>query len=59
MNPSHEAAYIIDPAMWVRNVLGVEPTPWQEEFLRAKLLDIRRRIERPHKIFPGVTATVA
>ena len=37
MNPSHEAAYIIDPALWVRNVLGVEPTPWQEEFLRAKL----------------------
>jgi hypothetical protein len=37
MNPSHEIAYRIDPALWVRNVLGIEPTPWQDDFLRAKL----------------------
>jgi cytochrome c-type biogenesis protein CcmH/NrfG len=29
------AAYRIDPVLWVREVLGVEPTNWQEEFLRA------------------------
>jgi Terminase large subunit, T4likevirus-type, N-terminal len=35
MNSLREAAYRIDPALWVREVLGVTPTPWQEQFLRA------------------------
>ena len=35
MNNLREVAYRIDPALWVREVLGVEPLPWQEEFLRA------------------------
>ena len=35
MNNLHEVAYQIDPALWVRKVLGVEPTGWQEQFLRA------------------------
>jgi Terminase large subunit, T4likevirus-type, N-terminal len=35
MNPLHELAYRIDPVLWVRKVLGFEPTPWQEQFLRA------------------------
>jgi hypothetical protein len=30
------AAYQIDPALWVREVLGVTPTAWQETFLRAQ-----------------------
>ena len=30
-----ELAYRLDPALWVREVLGVEPTAWQAEFLRA------------------------
>jgi len=34
-NNLSEVAYRIDPALWVRKVLGVEPTKWQEEFLRA------------------------
>jgi hypothetical protein len=37
MKPLHELAYRVDPALWVREVLGVEPTPWQEQFLRAPL----------------------
>ncbi len=37
MTPTLELAYSIDPALWVRNVLGVEPATWQEEFLRAEL----------------------
>ena len=36
MNTHHELAYMIDPALWVREVLGLEPAPWQEKFLRAK-----------------------
>lgn len=36
MNRSHELAYIIDPALWVHQVLGVEPAGWQEQFLRAE-----------------------
>ena len=32
-----EIAYRIDPVLWVREVLGVEPAPWQAEFLRAPL----------------------
>ena len=30
------AAYQIDPVLWVREVLGVNPTAWQETFLRAQ-----------------------
>jgi hypothetical protein len=30
-----ELAYRLDPVLWVREVLGVIPTPWQETFLRA------------------------
>ena len=37
MNELSELAYRIDPVLWVRNVLGVEPAPWQSEFLRAPL----------------------
>ena len=33
MNNLREIAYRIDPVLWVREVLGVEPPPWQEEFL--------------------------
>jgi len=32
-----EVAYQIDPALWVVEVLGVEPTAWQAQFLRAPL----------------------
>ncbi len=35
MNNLHELAYRLDPARWVRDVLGVVPAPWQEELLRA------------------------
>jgi hypothetical protein len=35
MSNLRELAYRIDPALWVREVLGVEPTKWQEEFLKA------------------------
>ena len=35
MNNLRETAYRIDPVLWVRNVLGVKPAAWQEEFLRA------------------------
>src|SRR6188768_3548399 len=35
MNSLREAAYQIDPVLWVRGALGVEPTPWQAEYLRA------------------------
>lgn len=35
MNSLREAAYRIDPVLWVSKVLGVEPSPWQQEFLRA------------------------
>jgi hypothetical protein len=30
-----ELAYQIDPALWLHKVLGIEPAPWQMEFLRA------------------------
>jgi hypothetical protein len=36
MNELHDAAYQIDPVLWVRDVLGVTPTAWQERFLRAQ-----------------------
>jgi len=35
MNSLREMAYRLDPARWVRDVLAVEPAPWQEELLRA------------------------
>src|SRR6266699_835958 len=35
MSNLREVAYRVDPALWVREVLGVEPTKWQEDFLRA------------------------
>src|SRR5215831_21291178 len=35
MTKLREAAYRIDPALWVREVLAVEPEKWQEDFLRA------------------------
>ncbi len=35
MNSLREAAYRIDPVLWVREVLGVTPTGWQAQFLRA------------------------
>jgi hypothetical protein len=35
MKPAREIAYRIDPALWVREVLGKTPTAWQEQFLRA------------------------
>src|ERR1700683_4719177 len=37
MSALSEIAYRIDPAAWVRDVLGVEPAPWQQDFLRAPL----------------------
>jgi Terminase large subunit, T4likevirus-type, N-terminal len=37
MSTLREIAYQIDPALWVTKVLGVEPTPWQAQFLRAPL----------------------
>ncbi len=37
MSTLRDLAYQIDPALWVRNVLGVEPAPWQQGFLRAPL----------------------
>lgn len=35
MSNLRQAAYQIDPALWVGEVLGVVPTAWQEIFLRA------------------------
>src|ERR1700747_33135 len=35
MNTIRELAYRIDPVHWVREILGVTPATWQEEFLRA------------------------
>jgi hypothetical protein len=37
MSPLRETAYHIDPPLWVREVLGVEPAPWQKDFLRSRL----------------------
>jgi hypothetical protein len=37
MTKVRELAYQIDPALWVTKVLGVEPAPWQAQFLRAPL----------------------
>lgn len=35
MTVLREIAYRLDPVLWVPEVLGVTPTPWQETFLRA------------------------
>ena len=35
MTLNREIAYRIDPALWVHMVVGVTPTAWQEQFLRA------------------------
>src|SRR6476661_6477798 len=35
MNVHREIAHRIDPGLWVREILGVTPAPWQETFLRA------------------------
>ena len=35
MSKLREIAYRIDPALWVREVLGVAPTAWQQAFLRS------------------------
>jgi len=35
MSKLREIAYRIDPAVWVKEVLGVEPADWQKKFLRA------------------------
>jgi Terminase large subunit, T4likevirus-type, N-terminal len=35
MSELREIAYRIDPVPWVRDVLKMTPTPWQETFLRA------------------------
>ena len=35
MSQLRELAYRVDPALWVREVLEVQPTPWQQAFLRA------------------------
>ena len=36
MSQLREIAYRIDPALWVREVLGVTPTAWQQAFLRSR-----------------------
>jgi hypothetical protein len=36
MSKLREVAYRVDPALWVKEVLGVEPADWQKKFLRAK-----------------------
>ncbi len=35
MTRLHNLAYKLDPALWVKKVLGIEPAPWQREFLLA------------------------
>ena len=35
MNTHREIAYRVDSAQWVREVLGMSPTAWQEKFLRT------------------------
>jgi hypothetical protein len=35
MSNLREIAYRIDPASWVREILTMTPTSWQETFLRA------------------------
>ena len=35
MSQLRELAYRVDPALWVREVLEVQPAPWQQALLRA------------------------
>jgi hypothetical protein len=35
MSVYRDIAYRLDPVQWVRHALGVTPTTWQQEFLRA------------------------
>jgi hypothetical protein len=35
MSNLRELAYRIDPALWVHQILGIQPAEWQENFLRA------------------------
>src|SRR6266851_6948870 len=35
MNTAREIAYRVDPALWMREVLGITPHLWQETFLRT------------------------
>jgi Terminase large subunit, T4likevirus-type, N-terminal len=35
MSNLREVAYRLDPALWVRTILGVKPQKWQEDLLRA------------------------
>ena len=35
MNTHREIAYRIDPALWMREVLGIAPRPWRKKFLCA------------------------
>ena len=35
MNTVREAAYRVDPALWMQEVLGITPHDWQKIFLRA------------------------
>ena len=34
MNTHREIAYRVDPAQWVRDVLGMSPTAWQEKSMK-------------------------
>jgi len=36
MRAEREIAYRLDPALWLREQLGVTPMPWQETFLRSQ-----------------------
>ena len=35
MNPAREAAYRVNPALWMQDVLGITPHDWQRKFLLA------------------------
>jgi hypothetical protein len=35
MKPKLEIAYRLDPPLWARDVLGMQPHAWQEKYLRA------------------------
>ena len=35
MNTALEAAYQVNPALWMQDVLAITPRPWQEKFLRT------------------------
>ena len=37
MKTEHEIAYRLDAARWAKEVLGISPRTWQEEFLRVAL----------------------